>query len=110
AGGEHRGGGGRGRSPRGMIETLAVAAYRGVMSGAASAAGLTVRLPGIPAQWRSVGERLGRIALPRPADETARALWLHAASVGELVAVRPLLQRLRERFPTRPFLVSTLTR
>jgi 3-deoxy-D-manno-octulosonic-acid transferase len=38
------------------------------------------------------------------------AIWLHAASVGELVAARPLLRRLRERFPGRVYVVSTLTR
>ena len=92
-----------------MMEGLAVAAYRGVMTGAATVAGLAARLPGVPARWRAVGDRLGRIELPGEDDESQPALWLHAASVGELVAARPLLARLRERFPDRPFLVSTLT-
>ena len=42
--------------------------------------------------------RLGRIPAA-DADEPPAALWFHAASVGELVAARPLLVRLRERFP-----------
>ena len=41
---------------------------------------------------------------------SAPALWVHAASVGELTAVRPLLVALRDRFPGRVLVVSTLTR
>src|SRR5262249_7820783 len=37
-------------------------------------------------------------------------LWLHAASVGELRAARPLLAALRARRPGRIVLVTTLTR
>ena len=37
------------------------------------------------------------------------ALWLHAVSVGELLACQSLLARLRQRFPQRPLLVSTTT-
>jgi 3-deoxy-D-manno-octulosonic-acid transferase len=37
------------------------------------------------------------------------AIWMHAVSVGELLAVLPLLQRLRQRFPERRLVVSTTT-
>jgi 3-deoxy-D-manno-octulosonic-acid transferase len=43
-------------------------------------------------------------------DEGLAPVWVHAASVGELLAVRPLLERLRAVFPGRRFVVSTLTR
>ncbi len=38
-------------------------------------------------------------------------IWVHALSVGEVLSVVPLMQRLRIRFPRRPvfFSVSTLT-
>src|SRR3990172_6830789 len=38
------------------------------------------------------------------------AVWLHAVSVGEALAVAPLLQEFRRRFPGRRLLVSTTTR
>jgi 3-deoxy-D-manno-octulosonic-acid transferase len=37
------------------------------------------------------------------------AIWVHAVSVGELLAVLPLLQRLKQRFPERRLVVSTTT-
>jgi 3-deoxy-D-manno-octulosonic-acid transferase len=41
---------------------------------------------------------------------SAPAVWVHAASVGELSAVRPLIAELRERLVGRVIVVSTLTR
>jgi 3-deoxy-D-manno-octulosonic-acid transferase len=65
----------------------------------------------LPAGWRGVGDRLGRLAPDeRAAASSAPAMWIHAASVGELTAVRPLLAQLRTRFPGRLVVVSTLTR
>jgi 3-deoxy-D-manno-octulosonic-acid transferase len=39
-----------------------------------------------------LGERWGRATLPRPAG---RLVWLHAASVGEMLSVLPLIERLQ---------------
>ena len=94
-----------------MIERLAMGAYRGVMTAATAAAGLASRLPGAPARWQALGARLGRLSDDeRALASGAPAVWLHAASVGELNAARPLLRRLRERFAERLCVVSTLTR
>lgn len=38
-----------------------------------------------------------------------RPLWLHAASVGEVNALLPLLKALRDRYPALPLLVTTTT-
>lgn len=51
-------------------------------------------------------ERLGLIP-PRSAHQ--RTLWLHAASVGEVLAARPLIEALRARYPGHALTVTTMT-
>ncbi len=91
-----------------------------------SAAGMLVLAPyyalrgwrrGEPA--RTLRQRLG--ILPphievRAPDSTGSgdnseggAIWIHAVSVGEVLAAKPLVEGLRQRFPRRPILVSTTT-
>ena len=57
-----------------------------------------------------LGQRLGRL----PSDviqltQGTAPFWLHAPSVGELLATRPFLSALKERFPDTPLLVSVQT-
>ena len=57
-----------------------------------------------------LGQRLGR--LPSDVVQLTRGtapFWLHAPSVGELLATRPFLSALKERFPDTPLLVSVQT-
>jgi len=54
---------------------------------------------------RLFSQRLG-LGLRRRDDAP---LWLHAASVGEVKAARPLILALHERHPALPILVTTLT-
>jgi 3-deoxy-D-manno-octulosonic-acid transferase len=73
--------------------------------------------------WRrdepsSAGERLGnvpadilsRARTSRRADSSAAGpIWIHAVSVGEVLAAKPLADGLQKRFPGRPIFVSTTT-
>jgi 3-deoxy-D-manno-octulosonic-acid transferase len=57
----------------------------------------------------SLPQRLGR--LPASFNPTAQpSIWVHAVSVGELVAARPLIAALRARHPHHAIFVSTTTR
>ncbi|MFC3283851.1 lipid IV(A) 3-deoxy-D-manno-octulosonic acid transferase [Litchfieldella rifensis] len=51
-------------------------------------------------------QRLGLIA-PTPAEE--RVVWLHCASVGEVLAARPLIEALVARYPAHRLVVTTMT-
>lgn len=58
-----------------------------------------------------LGNLRGRLWL-KPAlaaDEARPAIWLHAVSVGETLAAKPLLAALRKRFPRHRLIVSTTT-
>jgi 3-deoxy-D-manno-octulosonic-acid transferase len=59
----------------------------------------------------NLNERLGLSlrALGKLPAERKGALWLHAVSVGEVLAGVRLAKRLKEEFPERPLVVSTTT-
>jgi 3-deoxy-D-manno-octulosonic-acid transferase len=79
------------------------------------AAGLLISLP----YWmfgrrrhgkyrEGLGERLGKVP-SRLRGQAAPALWIHAVSVGEVLAVSELMGKLQQRFPQYRVLVSTTT-
>ena len=55
-----------------------------------------------------LGERLGRVP-PRLQPQPAPAIWVHAVSVGEVLAVSALVKELRRSFPQYRVVVSTTT-
>lgn len=69
--------------------------------------------------WRTVSrgrsfagfrERFGVIPpTKREAVAGKGAIWVHAVSVGETMAVKPLLRELKRRFPERPLVLSSVT-
>ena len=54
--------------------------------------------------WDKFGQRLGT-GYPK----LERCIWVHAVSVGEVVAAVPLIRALLKRYPDRPLLVTTVT-
>lgn len=62
---------------------------------------------------RFLGERFGWLPPLRdpatPVPPGRDAIWIHAVSVGEALAVEKLAARLRARFPGRPLVVSVTT-
>lgn len=60
------------------------------------------------------GERLKQIFGMLPEESVAAVagkscIWLHAASVGEIVATSPIVKEIRREFPETPVLVSVVT-
>src|SRR5207247_6967488 len=54
-------------------------------------------------------QRLG--LLPAAVDASAQGgVWIHAVSVGEVVAILPLARALQQKWPERPLFISTTTR
>ena len=56
---------------------------------------------------QGLSERLGGVSFP--SVEAERCLWFHAASVGEVQGLQPVIAALHDRFPLRPVVLSTFT-
>ena len=56
-----------------------------------------------------LGERLGRVPRRILAQPSGSVIWVHAVSVGEVLAIAGLVAQLREKFPRHRVLVSTTT-
>lgn len=95
-----------------MISPLYSFLYSAVL-----AAGMVVSLPYWLFQMvrhskyrKGLGERLGRVPsrLGLPGEEES-AIWIHAVSVGEVLAVASLLEELQRRLPQHKIFISTTT-
>ncbi|CAE6802542.1 3-deoxy-D-manno-octulosonic acid transferase [Nitrospira defluvii] len=60
---------------------------------------------------RGLPQRLGLRAITRHLDANgfSTCIWIHAVSLGEVVAVAPLVRELRRRYPDARLVVSTVT-
>lgn len=58
-----------------------------------------------PAYRDRIAERFGFYNL----EVTQNPIWIHAVSVGEAQAAMPMIQKLKERFPNHPILMTTTT-
>jgi 3-deoxy-D-manno-octulosonic-acid transferase len=56
---------------------------------------------------RDLSERFGCVFFPRGVPDGC--LWFHAASVGEVQGLQPIIAALHDRFPSRPVVLSTFT-
>jgi len=56
-----------------------------------------------------LGERLGRVPRRLVAQPARPAIWVHAVSVGEVLAVSGLVAELKNRFPGYRVIISTTT-
>jgi 3-deoxy-D-manno-octulosonic-acid transferase len=56
-----------------------------------------------------LGERLGRVPDRVLSDRSADAIWIHAVSVGEVLAISRVVQELKARLPGWRIVVSTTT-
>lgn len=67
--------------------------------------GLYKKKPGKPAIGKRWVEHFGF----SPSPQQQRPLWIHAVSVGEVIAAKPIINALREQYPEVPLLVTTTT-
>jgi 3-deoxy-D-manno-octulosonic-acid transferase len=62
---------------------------------------------GFGRRWRQSMGFLPKVVLEMVADRGC--VWIHAASVGEIVAASPIVREIRRQMPERPILVSVVT-
>lgn len=62
----------------------------------------SIRVPGYALRWP---ERFGFFSCPIPAG----GLWVHSVSMGETIAVTPLIKRFQQCYPDVPVTITTMT-
>ena len=59
--------------------------------------------------WRGFAERMGRVPARLTLAPAAPVIWIHAVSVGEVLAVAALVPEMRRIFPRHRVVVSSTT-
>ena len=62
-----------------------------------------------PAYRESLGERFGRYEPGVKRAEGCKLVWIHAVSLGEVHAAKPLVDRLMAQYPRYEFLLTQMT-
>ncbi len=57
------------------------------------------------AHFASIRNRMGFFQIPK----LTKPIWIHAVSVGEVLSVKKLIERIRQEFPGVPIVLSTVT-
>lgn len=96
---------GFGQSPSPQDGGMAYAVYDAVGFVLASATIPVLPLLLLTRHGRSLSERLGGV--PLPARDLDHPVWIHAASVGEVLAATTLIDAMRCHWPDRRILIST---
>jgi 3-deoxy-D-manno-octulosonic-acid transferase len=69
------------------------------------------KLATVPKYRGGITQKLGRVrkGVAKLLNTGVRPIWVHAVSVGEVMAAHPLVRQLKKRYPDRPLLLSTVT-
>jgi 3-deoxy-D-manno-octulosonic-acid transferase len=68
------------------------------------------RLVTVPKYRGGISQKLGRIRKHvREVIQGTRPIWVHAVSVGEVMAAHPLIRELKKKYPNRKLILSTVT-
>jgi 3-deoxy-D-manno-octulosonic-acid transferase len=68
------------------------------------------KLATVPKYRGGISQKLGRVRKGvLKAVGGTRPIWVHAVSVGEVMAAHPLIRELRKRYPGRKLILSTVT-
>jgi 3-deoxy-D-manno-octulosonic-acid transferase len=64
----------------------------------------------VPKYRGGISQKLGRIRKRvRKVIQGTRPIWVHAVSVGEVMAAHPLIRELKKKYPNRKLILSTVT-
>ncbi len=69
------------------------------------------KLATVPKYRGGITQKLGRVrkGVMKHLKDGSRPVWVHAVSVGEVMAAHPLIRDLRKRYPGRKLILSTVT-
>jgi 3-deoxy-D-manno-octulosonic-acid transferase len=64
----------------------------------------------VPKYRGGISQKLGRVRKKvKRVIQGSRPIWIHAVSVGEVMAVHPLVRELKKKYPGRKLILSTVT-